>query len=82
LKTGNIFSDGNYNPKICDLGFSIFNIGHLKESCWTKRYKAPEVEKEDPDYEGIKADIFGLGVELFALVTNVNGFDTKIIYIA
>jgi serine/threonine protein kinase len=77
LKTENILVDENYNLKICDFGFSTSNTGHLKESCGTEGYKAPEVEKENPNYDGIKADIFSLGVVLFTLVTGVNGFDKK-----
>jgi serine/threonine protein kinase len=77
LKTENILVDEKYNLKICDFGFSTSNTGHLKESCGTEGYKAPEVEKENPNYDGIKADIFSLGVVLFTLVTGVNGFDKK-----
>ena len=74
IKLENILLDENYNPKICDYGFVIpVHEGRkLKGKCGTKGYCAPEIlknKKEFTGYDGIKADIFSLGISLLRLVT-------------
>ena len=68
LKMENILMDKNFNPKICDFGFSCFNKGNLNDYLGTRYYTAPEILDKKP-YDGYKADIFSLGVILLALVT-------------
>lgn len=54
--------------KLCDFGFATDkNIHALTESKGTKSYKAPEIGSK-AGYDGIKTDIFSLGVILFILV--------------
>ena len=69
LKMDNILLDDNFNPKICDFGFAKFNAGNLDEILGTPKYAAPEILSGLP-YDGIKADIFSLGVLLLSLVTS------------
>ncbi len=78
LKPGNILFDENFNPKICDFGYATETKGEdgsglLEEYLGTDNYAAPEMYKNKP-YDGVKADIFSLGVILLNLVTNRIGF--------
>ena len=63
LKMENILLDEKYNPKICDFGLATINSQFLTKDCGTSRYKAPEILSQE-SYDGIKADIFSLGVVL------------------
>ena len=74
IKLENILLDENYNPKICDFGFviQVHEGRKLKGRCGTRGYCAPEILKEKKEYtgyDGIKADIFSLGISLLSLVT-------------
>ena len=74
IKIENILLDEKYNPKICDFGFVIpVHEGRkLKGRCGTRGYCAPEIlkdKKEYTGYDGIKADIFSLGISLLRIVT-------------
>ena len=75
LKPENIALDENFEPIILDFGLSdIFkdekdNINELKRTKGTKKYAPPEVW-ENRSFNGVKSDIFSLGVFLFKLVTN------------
>ena len=74
LKTQNILLDNQYNPKICDFGFATYISKNLKDWVGTAQYAAPEIYKQRP-YDGVKIDIFSLGVILFNLVTGKYGFE-------
>lgn len=67
IKAENIFLDSKFNIKIGDFGFSSTN-SFLEREYGTRGYKAPEVTK-DNEYDGIKADIFSLGVLLLNIRT-------------
>ena len=67
IKAENIFLDSKFNIKIGDFGFSSTN-SFLEGEYGTRGYKAPEVTK-DNEYDGIKADIFSLGVLLLNIRT-------------
>ena len=82
IKMENILVDDKFNPKICDFGFAAEtkgkdNSGKLDEYVGTHNYAAPEIHL-NIKYEGIKADIFSLGVVLFSLVTGGFGFGKAI----
>ena len=78
LKMQNILVDDNFNPKICDFGFGAKIIGEdgsgrLNEFIGTPNYAAPEIFLHRP-YDGVKVDIFSMGVVLLNLVTCRIGF--------
>lgn len=70
IKPQNILLDTEeYIIKICDFGLSSFNSELQSGYCGTKEYMAPEIIM-DKEYDGIKADIFSLGVLLLNLRTS------------
>ena len=80
IKTRNFVFDEDFNVKIIDFGESEKiirdsdgNIKQLKGSKGTKIYKCPQMWANLP-YNGIKADIFSLGVVLYRLVTKGQNF--------
>ena len=80
IKLQNILLDEEYNLKICDFGFSSFitkykngRIKKFEDFAGTLQYMAPEIIMRIP-YDGVKADIFSLGVVLFVLRTGKFGF--------
>ena len=76
IKAENILiSSDRYSIKICDLGFSADSTELQTGSCGTRNYKAPEVIMDRNEYDGIKADIFSLGVLLFFLGTSKFNFE-------
>ena len=75
LKTQNILLDEKYNPKICDFGFATYISDKLKDCLGTKRYAAPEIFEKNKCYNGVKIDIFSLGVILFNIVTGLYSFN-------
>ena len=79
LKTANILLDKNFNPKIADYGFSTYITNNKIKGCLgTFPYAAPEV-LNDKLYDGVKIDIFSLGVIMFDLVTGIKGFRLALI---
>lgn len=73
IKLENVMVDKNYNLKLSDFGFACPLQGKknnflLSTPCGTPMYKAPEL-LNGKNYSGIQADVFSLGVTLFALVT-------------
>ena len=80
LKIQNILVDEFFNPKICDFGYSgdlkgKDGSGLLDVYCGTPNYAAPELFLHQR-YNGVKVDIFSLGVVLLNLVTGKKGFLT------
>lgn len=73
LKMENIMLDKDFNIKIADFGFATLlrgknNDNLLSTPLGTLAYAAPEILLKKP-YDGVKTDIFSLGVVLFTLVT-------------
>lgn len=68
LKLENIMVDEKLNLVLGDFGFATFkNVNCLKSYRGTKTYMAPEI-KAGKIYDGMKTDIFSLGVILFIIV--------------
>jgi len=60
--------------KIADFGFATYKkIDKLKSFRGTKTYMAPEI-KEGKTYNGLKADMFSVGVILFIMVQGIFPF--------
>ena len=78
LKLDNILLDENYQPVLCDFGFSALidadGQTKLNDYLGTTKYFPPEILKKIP-YDGKKSDIFSLGVILFTLLFNQFGFE-------
>ena len=69
IKLDNLLLDENFNPKICDFG-TVHSANQKLIIPWgTKGYAAPELFNNADGYDGIKADIFSLGITLLRLVT-------------
>jgi len=72
VKPENFLLDADFNVKLCDFGFSETKIGprgdYLQMNfAGTTQYQAPEILRRQP-HDGESADVFALGVCLFALV--------------
>ena len=68
LKSDNIFINNNFELKIGDLGLSSREDCLLETVCGTLSYCPPEVLSGIP-YDGIKSDIWSVGILLFTMVT-------------
>ena len=78
LKLENILMNENNEPILCDFGFSgeikgEDGTGRLFTFVGTNSYACPEILRYKP-YDGIKCDIFSLGVILFILCFKCFGF--------
>ena len=78
LKIENILMDQFFNPKLCDFGLSTEikgedGSGILKDYVGTLKYAPPEMYKKKP-YNGVKADVFSLGVVLLNITFGKCGF--------
>lgn len=69
VKLDNVLMDGEGGVKLCDFGVSrMVKKNHIiKEQCGTPAYLAPEIII-DEGYEGFYADIWSLGVLLYAML--------------
>lgn len=79
LKLDNILLDRDFNVKLTDFGFAAKLEGNepLYKRVGTPSYRPPEMWKFEGDYkgyDGIKTDMFQLGIILFILVTGLPPF--------
>jgi len=74
LKLENILVNDNLDLKVADFGFATFRkVDRLRSYRGTKTYMAPEI-KEHKIYDGMKADMFSVGVILFIIVQGIFPF--------
>lgn len=76
LKPENILLDGNNHVKICDFGMAALmpKDALLATSCGSPHYASPEVIT-GRKYDGMEADVWSLGVILYALLVGKLPFD-------
>lgn len=75
IKMENLLLDEHHNIKIIDFGFSICALASqkLKIFCGTPSYMAPEIVMKK-EYSGPPADMWSLGVLLYAMLCGVFPF--------
>ena len=78
IKLDNILLDNEGEIKICDFGVSrVIKRGQrITEQCGTPAYIAPEIIS-DSGYEGYAADVWSLGVLLYAMVCGTVPFKAQ-----
>ncbi|XP_076336573.1 serine/threonine-protein kinase SIK2-like [Tachypleus tridentatus] len=78
IKLDNIFVDENENIKLGDFGFAAVggDLHRLREHRGSYVYTAPEVLNQQ-EYDGFQADIWSLGVCLYAMVCGRLPFTTR-----
>ena len=78
-KLDNIIFGEKFIPKITDFGHCIKCTSKVEGNAGTRAYKAPEIIKGEGvvPYDGIKADIYSLGITLIELVTGSYAFLNK-----
>ena len=70
LKHDNILLDYANQPKLADFGFTRHTDGQLVDlKKYTKEYAAPEVLSYRGPYDGMKADIYCLGIVFYSTLT-------------
>ena len=67
IKMENVLISFENTLKLCDFGFAKSTSAVLSGLCGTSTYMAPEIVSEQHDYDGVKADIFSLGVLLYIM---------------
>ncbi|EPQ10198.1 MAP/microtubule affinity-regulating kinase 4 [Myotis brandtii] len=69
IKPENLLLDIGLNIKLADFGLSgVFMEEKLTTFCGTPLYQAPELFRLEP-YEGLKVDVWSLGVVLYKMLT-------------
>ncbi len=75
LRPENVLMDQNYSLKLSDFGLSLKcqKTSFIKDVAGTIQYFSPEMH-EDNFYSGFQADLFALGIILFAMVSGMLPF--------
>ena len=79
IKLENILFDEKFNPKLCDFSFGELCGEPITGKVGTLQYMAPEILSTSfnkKTYDGLKVDIFNLGVALFIFITGNFSFCT------
>ena len=74
IKLENILLNEKNEPVLCDFGYGSLSLENLNDYIGSEHYYPPEILRLKP-YNGIKSDIFCLGVLLFTLVFKSYGFE-------
>ena len=78
IKLENILMNNNYEVKIIDFGFGLYNPSHKKIDffCGTPKYIAPEILNGN-GYLGEKADLWSLGVLIYKIYCDSYPFNGR-----
>lgn len=79
LKPENIMlvrENNELKVRLIDFGLSKIYDGAIHTACGSPSYASPEI-LEGKSYDGLKADIWSLGVVLFAMLCGHLPFDDK-----
>mmetsp|Transcript_34916 Transcript_34916/g.87877 ORF Transcript_34916/g.87877 Transcript_34916/m.87877 type:complete len:307 (-) Transcript_34916:212-1132(-) len=74
LKLENVLLDHNGEVRLIDFGFAAPCAEPLRTYCFSPLYEAPEILRKEP-YDGRAADVWSLGVVLYALLTSEMPFE-------
>mmetsp|Transcript_4895 Transcript_4895/g.4087 ORF Transcript_4895/g.4087 Transcript_4895/m.4087 type:complete len:168 (-) Transcript_4895:869-1372(-) len=75
LKLGNLLLGEEFKLKICDFEFTCMR-GDTKQNCLgTKNFRAPEIRDNESNVNAFKADIYSMGIILFAMLTGRLPYD-------
>lgn len=78
LKPENVMMDHSKKVKLIDFGFAAqipdLKTKQLQTCCGSDAYAAPEVLRQD-EYDGQAADVWSLGVLLYAILCGALPFD-------
>ena len=76
IKPENILFDAEMNPKLIDFGLSMENSKESHAYCGTPLYMSPEIVNTST-YDGMKSDIWALGVTLHLMSTGHYPWDER-----
>jgi serine/threonine protein kinase len=77
IKCENILLDHELNVKIGDFGFASLKAG-VARNCGSEFHRAPEICRHQFPYDGEKADVFALGIVLYA--TQMRSFPVEKVF--
>lgn len=76
IKLENILLSEDLEVKLCDFGFASLNINLISWPFGSEHYAAPEIYDNKP-YDGIKADLWSIGVLLYAVFAGELPFQNR-----
>ena len=75
IKPDNIFISQDFTLKLGDFGLSQSSFMPITYKVGTRSYMAPEIFNSPCSFDGVKADIFALGVVLYVMIFGVPPFN-------